>query len=139
MNALERFIVIDIGQVQRRLAKGHIAGNALRRDRQLEVAAAAQAGLDLGNNRRTVLGDRIQREPVGVEQLADVLAGFQHDLLHVFGVVDARGDLVQLAVKQRLEGHTPGFRGQLLRLEKRLLRRLLQAWGCRDGTHTVNS
>ena len=121
MNASESFLVIHVGQVQGLFAKGHIAGQALRRDRQLEVAAAVQAGLNLRHNGRAIGIDRIQGQPVRIEQLADILAGLQHDLLDVFGVMDARRDLVQLAIKQSLKGHAALLRGQLLRVKKCLL------------------
>jgi hypothetical protein len=32
--------------------------------------------------------DGVQRQPVGIEQLADVLTGFEHDLLNVVGLMD---------------------------------------------------
>ena len=121
MDLFERFVVIHVWQVQRSAAERDIAGNALGRNGQLQVAAAAEPGFNLGNNRRLVLINRIEGEPVGIEQFADVLAGLQHDLLKVFRVVDASSNVVQLAIKQGLKGHAPFFRRLLLRFKKCLL------------------
>ena len=86
-----------------------------------------------------VFVDGIQRQPVGIEQLADVLAGLEHDLVEVLGIVDTRGDVVQLLVEQGLEGDAAFVRRQLLALEKRLLGRFVALGGFEHGTHNSNS
>ncbi|OIQ70421.1 hypothetical protein GALL_479660 [mine drainage metagenome] len=106
VNFFQCLVVIDIGQVEQHAAEGGVAGNALRRDRQFQVAAAVESGLDLGDDGALVFIDHIQGEPVGVEQFANVLTGLKHDLLDVFGVMNARGDLLELLVKQGFEGHS---------------------------------
>jgi hypothetical protein len=110
VDLLERLVVVDIGQVELLPAEGAIAGQALRRNGQLQVAAAVEAGFDLGDDRGAVFVDRVQGQAVGIEQLADVLAGLQHDLVEVLGIVDARRDIVQLLVEQRLEGNARASR-----------------------------
>ena len=123
MNLLERLAIVDVGQIEQLLAEGNIACNALRRDRQLEFPTAFEASLDLGDDGAAVFIDGIERQPLGIEQLADVLAGFEHDLLKIFGFVDAGRDLLQLPVKKRLEGHVgfgmvrmPAFQNSICRL-----------------------
>jgi hypothetical protein len=116
------------------LRHGHVAGDALRADRQLQVAAGVQAGLDLGDDGAAVVVHRVQRQAVGVEQLADVLARLEHDLVDVLGGVDAGRDLLQLAEEQRLEGDAALVRRQLLRAEEFLL-----AVTFHHCTHSSNS
>ena len=71
---------------------------------------------------RAVFVHRIQRQAVGVEQLADVLARLQHDLVDVLGLVDLGRDQLQLAEEQRLERDAALVRRQLLRVEESLRR-----------------
>ena len=118
VDALERLVVVDVGDVHQLLAVGRVAGDALRADRQLQVLAGVQARLDLGDDGGAVLVDGIEREPVGVEQLADVLARLEHDLVDVLGLVDLRRDQLQLAVEQRLERDAALLRRQHLRIEE---------------------
>ena len=109
MNFLQHFIVVNIGQVDQHVAESDITRNALRCDRQFQVTAAVQAGLDLGDNGSVVFVDHIQSQPVGIEQLANVLAGLQHDLFNVVGFMDARRHVLQLLVKQCFKGHAIAF------------------------------
>ena len=76
---------------------------------------------DFGNNGCLVFTHRVQGEPVCVEQSANVLTGFQHDLFQILCFVDARCNLVQLAVEESLKLRVPGLGCQLLGLKERLL------------------
>ena len=50
-----------------------IASNAPGCHEQIEVATSIEPGLDLGNDGRAVFTDRIQREVICIEELADVM------------------------------------------------------------------
>ncbi len=121
IDALECFVVVDVADVQHLPAHGGIAGKALCADRQLQVAAGIQARLDLGHDGALVFVDGIERQAIGVEQLADVLARIEHDLFDVLGFVNPRRDLLQLTVEQCLERDPALVRREHLRAEKRLL------------------
>jgi len=109
VNLPERRFVVYVRQVDKLPAEGHVAGNALRRDRQLEFAAAVEAGFDLGDDARPVLIHDVEGQPIGIEQFADVLAGIEHDLLKIFGLVNPDRYLLQLFVKKCLERHAVFF------------------------------
>ena len=70
---------------------------------QFQVAAGVKPGLDLGDDGAAVFIDDLERQPVGIEQRADVLAGLHPDLRNVAGFVDAVGDLLQLPEIKRLK------------------------------------
>ena len=128
MNLLERLGVIDIGQIDQLLAERDVAGDALRRDRQLQFPIAFEARLDLGDNGATVFIDRVQCQALGVEQPADILAGIEHDLLKILGFMDARRDLLQSLVKKRLDCHILLRCGGLARISKTIRRFLQHRW-----------
>ena len=120
MDALERFVVIDIGDVEQLLAERHVARQALRTDGQLQFAAGVQPRLHLGDDGRVVLRHGVEGQAVGIEQLADVGADVQHELLDVVGGVDLGRDVLQLAKEQGLEADTAPLGRQLLRFEEGL-------------------
>jgi hypothetical protein len=72
-------------------------------DRQLQVLEGIQAGLDLGDDRLLVLADGVDRQAVGVEQLADVGTDLQHDLVDIAGGVDLVRDQLQLLLEREPE------------------------------------
>lgn len=94
MDAPEGIFIVNIGQVERRLAVGSVAREALRRDGQFQVTAAVQAGLDFRNNggliphsRRIVSG--------GLHSVTCRFpAGLQHDLLDIFCLMNPRSHLM---------------------------------------------
>ena len=83
------------------LAKRDVAGDRMLGDRQLQVLEGVEAGLDLGDDRLLVLADRVDGQAVGVEQLADVRAHLEHDLVDVVGGVDLVGDHLQLLLERQ--------------------------------------
>ena len=111
---LECFIVVNIGQVEQLPTVSNITGNALGSDGQFKIATAVEPGFDLGDDGALILSDRVERQSVGIEELADILAGLKHDLLKVVRLMDPGGDLLQLLVKKQLESHAALFRRQLL-------------------------
>ena len=60
VNLFQRGIIVDVGQINELTAESHIPGQTLRRNRQLQVAAAVQTGFNFGNNCGLIVGDRIQ-------------------------------------------------------------------------------
>ena len=118
VNLPERPFVVNIGNVHHLACHGDMASNALRTDGQFEVAAGVEPGLDFGDDGVAVFAGDVEREPVGIEQRADVRADFQHDLCNVVGFVNAVGDLLQLAEIKRLE-----FRAAVLRRKLELFKK----------------
>src|SRR6185312_4166233 len=60
-------------------------------------------GLDLGDDRLLVLAHRVDGHPVGVEELHDVRAQIEDDLVDVVRRVDLVGDLLQLLLEGELD------------------------------------
>ena len=106
MEPPQRFIIVNIGEVQRRSGHGRIARQALRTDGQLEVTADIQTRLHFRHDGGAVIIDRVQGHAVRIEHLANVGTDLQHQLVQVIGVVNARGDLLQLPEKDGLERWT---------------------------------
>ncbi len=92
--------VLDVGQLAR---QRDVARDRMLRDRQLEVLEGVQSGLDLRDDRLFVLAHRVDREAVGVEQLADVGTDLEHDLVDVAGGVDLVRDQLQLLLERELD------------------------------------
>ncbi len=88
-------LVVDIGDRDHPARQRHETGHRAGRDRQAQVAERAQAGLDPGDDVVLLGRDRVQGEALAVEQVAEVHAQAEHDLLDVGGGVDAGGDLLQ--------------------------------------------
>ena len=135
MDAPQCLLIVGIRQVQQLAAGGNVACNTLCRYRQLEIGAAAQAGLDFGHNRRLLRVNGVHGQPLGVEQRADIGAGVQHDLVQVICLVNTRRDLLQLLVEQGLKRQATFVCRQFL---ERFKGRLRQA-GLERGTHRSNS
>ncbi len=98
-------LVVHVGNVEGFVRQGHIAGNALGRDGQLQVFGGVEPGFHAGNDGCFVVVQHIQGQAVGVEQAANVLAHLDHQLVQVVGVVDAGGDHLQIAEKPGLGVH----------------------------------
>ena len=92
---LEFLFVVDVADVDHLLMHRDKAGDTLLCDRQLQVLERVKPGLDLRDDGCFVFAHQIEREPVGVEEAADVLAQLQHDFVYVAGGVDAIGDRLQ--------------------------------------------
>jgi hypothetical protein len=93
-------VVVDVLDVEHALRHAGIAGDRVLRDRQTQVLERVEAGLHLRDDRLLVLADHVNREPVGVEQRADVRAHVEDDLVDVVGRVDLVGDDLQLLLER---------------------------------------
>ncbi len=93
--ALQLGVVVDVAEVHHLPRHPGVAGERVLGERELQVAKRVEAGLDLGDDRRLVLGRDVDREPVGVEQAADLARHLQHDLVDVAGGVDPVRDGLQ--------------------------------------------
>ena len=94
VNTPQSFIVVHIGNIDRLLGHGHISSNALKTDRQLQIFRNIQTRLDLRNNRRAVIVDRVQGQTISIEPLANIVTGLQHQLIDVFRFVNSRSDFL---------------------------------------------
>ena len=129
----QRIDVVNINNIEHPARQGYIAGNTLRADGQLQVVAGVQAGFDSGDDGAAVFADDIQRQPVGIEQPADVLADLKHDLRDVVGFVDPVGHPLQLPEIQGLKIGAPVLRRKPERVEKRGLVVVLLRYGAFNG------
>ncbi len=80
---LQLRVVVNITYVQDDLVAGDVTGDGLIVDRKLYVLEGVEAGLDLGDDRVRVFADDVYRQPVGVEQVADLVRQFDHELIGV--------------------------------------------------------
>src|SRR5262249_33324342 len=97
--SLQLALVVHVLQVEHLLRQGDEARDRVLGDRQLQILERVQAGLDLGDDALPVLAHGVDREPVGVEQGADVGADLEHDLVHVGRGVDLVGDRLQILLE----------------------------------------
>jgi hypothetical protein len=106
-------VVVAVLDVDRLLGEGNVAGDGVLGDRQLQILEGVEAGLDLGNDRLLVLAYRVDRQPVGVEERADVGAHLEHDLVDVVGGVDLVRDRLKLLLERQAGAHI-ARRGSLM-------------------------
>jgi hypothetical protein len=77
----------------------YVTRNRLLVDRQLDVLERIEPGLHLRDDRAPVLVGEVNRQPVGAEQVAQLLRQLEDDLVDILGRVDLVGDRLQLLLK----------------------------------------
>src|SRR6266852_757960 len=97
----ELALVVDVPQVEHPLRQSDVPRDRVFGDRQLQVLEGVEAGLDLGNDGLFILAHGIDRQPVGVEEGANVGADFQHDFVHVARSVDLVGVGLEVLLKRQ--------------------------------------
>src|SRR5712692_2610314 len=98
---LELALVVDVLQVEHPLRQSDVARDRVLGDGQLQVLEGVEAGLHLGDDGLFVLAHGIDRQPVGVEEGANIGADFQHDFVHVARCVDIVGDGLEVLLKRQ--------------------------------------
>ena len=99
---LQLRVVVNITYVQDDLVAGDVTGDGLIVDRKLYVLEGVEAGLDLGDDRVLVFADDVYRQPVGVEQVADLVREFDDELIDVLGRMDLIRDRLQFLLERQL-------------------------------------
>ena len=99
---LELHVVVDVADVDHALVAGDEPRDRLLVHRQLDVLERVQAGLHLGDDRSPVLACQVDRQPVGVEQAAQLLRQLEDDLVDVLRRMDPVRDRLQLLLEIQL-------------------------------------
>ena len=95
-------IVVNVADVDDPLVGRHKTRDRLLVDRQLDVLERVQPRLHLRDDRALVLAEQVDRQSVGVEQVAQLLRQLQDDLVDVFRRMNLVGHRLQLLLKTQL-------------------------------------
>ncbi|EXI67244.1 MAG: hypothetical protein AW08_02079 [Candidatus Accumulibacter adjunctus] len=98
-------LVVDVAQVERPARYGNVAGDALLGNRQTDVLVRVEARLDFRDDAVAIIADEVDRQAVGVEELADVFRHLENDLVDVARAVDPVGDALQVLEEAQASTH----------------------------------
>jgi hypothetical protein len=86
--ALQLLVLVDVANVDELVREGHVAGDRVLADRQLQILERAQARLHARDDRGLVLAHQIDRDAIGAEDGGDLGAQAEQAVFQIAGRLD---------------------------------------------------